>query len=123
MRLIDADQLLDFIKFDEELIAPEERTTEDIVMMIKCAPTIYPPPNFPLTLDELREMDGEPVWVQSPGVPEYGSWRIVAGVDTEDGERTLFCNGDFNCRDYGKVWLAYRRKPEKGEERQWQKYC
>lgn len=70
----------------------------------------------PLTLDELREMDGEPVWVQSPGVPEYGSWRIVAGVDTEDGERTLFCNGDFNCRDYGKVWLAYRRKPEKGEE-------
>lgn len=39
MRLIDADQLLDFIKFDEELIAPEERTTEDIVMMIKCAPT------------------------------------------------------------------------------------
>ena len=36
--------------------------------------------NKALTLDELREMDGEPVWVQSPGVPEYGRWAIVEGV-------------------------------------------
>ena len=25
--------------------------------------------NEPLTLEELREMDGEPVWVQTPGIP------------------------------------------------------
>lgn len=68
--------------------------------------------NEPLTLEELKEMDGEPVWVQSPGIPEYGSWRIVAGVDTEDGARTLYCFGDYTCRDYGKVWLAYRRPPK-----------
>lgn len=68
--------------------------------------------NEPLTMEELREMRGEPVWVQSPGIPEYGSWRIVAGVDTEYGERTLYCDGDYTCRDYGKVWLAYRRPPE-----------
>ena len=62
----------------------------------------------PLTLGELRQMDGEPVWVQSPGVPEYGRWAIVEGV----GENCLFLHDDFTCHDYGKTWLAYRQKPE-----------
>ena len=64
----------------------------------------------PLTLDDLRKMDGEPVWVQSPGVPEYGRWAIVEGV----GENCLFLHDDFTCHDYGKTWLAYRQKPEEG---------
>ena len=62
----------------------------------------------PLTLEELRQMDGEPVWVQSPGVPEYGRWAIVEGV----GENCLFLHDDFTCHDYGKTWLAYRQKKE-----------
>ena len=62
----------------------------------------------PLTLDELRQMDGEPVWVQSPGVPEYGRWAIVEGV----GENCLFLRDDCTCHDYGKTWLAYRQKKE-----------
>ncbi len=66
--------------------------------------------NDPLTLDELRQMDGEPVWVQSPGVPEYGRWAIVEGV----GENCLFLHDDFTCHDYGKTWLAYRQKLEEG---------
>ena len=66
--------------------------------------------NKALTLDELRQMDGEPVWVQSPGVPEYGRWAIVEGV----GENCLFLHDDFTCHDYGKTWLAYRQKPEEG---------
>ena len=64
--------------------------------------------NTPLTLDELRKMDGEPVWVQSPGIPEYGRWAIVEGV----GENCLFLHDDFTCHDYGKTWLAYRHKKE-----------
>ena len=66
--------------------------------------------NQPLTLDELRQMEGEPVWVQSPGIPEYGRWAIVEGV----GENCLFLHDDFTCHDYGKTWLAYRQKPEEG---------
>lgn len=66
--------------------------------------------NKSLTMDELRQMDGEPVWVQSPGVPEYGRWAIVEGV----GENCLFLHDDFTCHDYGKTWLAYRQKPEEG---------
>ena len=66
----------------------------------------------PLTLDEMRQMDGEPVWVQSPGVPEYGRWAIVEGV----GENCLFLHDDFTCHDYGKTWLAYRHKPEEDDK-------
>ena len=69
-------------------------------------------PNEPLSIEQLREMDGEPVWVQTPGIPKYGRWVIVAGVDTEDGQRTLYCQGDYTCRNYGRDWLAYRRPPE-----------
>ena len=70
------------------------------------------PENKALTLDELREMDGEPVFVASPGAEEYGHWVIVAGVDDSDGDKTLYCNGDFTCRNYGKTWFAYARRPE-----------
>ena len=67
-------------------------------------------PNDPLTLKELREMDGEPVWV----IPMRGSGGFCAWmlVDAEyelcreaHGEMAVF----ENC---GKTWLAYRRKPE-----------
>lgn len=68
--------------------------------------------NAPLTLDELRKMEGEPVWVCTPGVEKYGRWVIVSGVDTVDGERTLYCQGDYTCRHYGETWLAYRRPLE-----------
>ncbi len=77
---------------------------------IDAAPTIAPQPNDPLTLEELRGMDGEPVWI----VPMRGSggfctWMLV---DAEyelcreaHGKMAVF----ENC---GKTWLAYRRKPE-----------
>lgn len=71
--------------------------------------------NQPLTMWQLREMDGEPVWVQTPGIPKYGRWVIVAGVNTDDGQRTLYCQGDYTCRNYGRDWIVYRR-PLEGEE-------
>ena len=67
-----------------------------------------------LTLEELREMDGEPVWI----IPMRGSggfctWMLV---DAEyelcreaHGEMAVF----ENC---GKTWLAYRRKLEEGNK-------
>lgn len=59
----------------------------------------------PLTMEQLREMDGQPVWVQTPGIEKYGRWAIVAGVNIED--KVLYCQGDYTCRDYGRVWIAY----------------
>lgn len=71
-------------------------------------------PNNPLALDQLREMDGEPVWV----IPMRGSGGFCAWmlVDAEyelcreaHGEMAVF----ENC---GKTWLAYRRKPGEGTQ-------
>lgn len=56
----------------------------------------------PLTMDELRQMDGEPVWCVSLGtkLSRGDGWYI--GV-----------NNWYMC-GYGKTWLAYRQKPEEG---------
>ena len=77
------------------------------------------PDNEPLTIDELRGMDGEPVYIVAH--PDWGHWEL-----SEDAEDY------FDCRDedfYGMTmppslpdpmgryglhvlgWLAYRRKP------------
>ncbi|MCI8810363.1 MAG: hypothetical protein HFF84_09605 [Oscillibacter sp.] len=68
------------------------------------------PPNASLTLEELRDMDGEPVWIAKMD----GSGGVWMLVDAEyelcreaHGEMAVF----ENC---GKTWLAYRRKPEEG---------
>lgn len=63
-------------------------------------------PNAPLTLQELREMDGEPYWhvgLQKGSVPPH--WNILEPFAAKHIEN--FC--------YGKNWLAYRRKPTEGE--------
>ena len=50
------------------------------VQALDMAITALSPPNEPLTLDELREMDGEPVWIANSDALEYGRWGIVDGV-------------------------------------------
>ena len=35
------------------------------------------PPNEPLTLEELREMNEEPVWVQNLEEPGKSQWRLL----------------------------------------------
>ena len=83
-------------------------------------------PNEPLTLEELREMGGEPVWVKrlkglsvcdtdwavvecrlDPGVKHYEIRVFWPGSEYED---------EPSEDDYGKTWIAYRRPPEGEEE-------
>lgn len=65
----------------------------------------------PLTIEELKQMIGEPVWVQGPGIPEYGRWAIV-----EDAfGNSLYLLNDFTCHDIGKTWEAYRHKPKEAD--------
>lgn len=73
--------------------------------------TALSPPNEPLTLEQLREMDGEPVWVTPTGF-----WALVI---SKRGQRVQLM-----CSDGETVWAdkeielvgpVYRRLPE-GEE-------
>ena len=64
-------------------------------------------PNDPLTLEELREMDGEPMWVVIAGMGRYaviqhcGEWstKFTDGMEPPNGR-------------YGTYWLACRRRLE-----------
>ena len=79
--------------------------------------------NEPLTLDELRQMDGEPVWVsisnnwRESGVSE--GWCIVRFHSEDDRVRVYVYDTRHGARffaqqDYGESWIAYRQKPEEG---------
>ncbi len=74
------------------------------------------PPNDPLTLEELREMDGEPVWIEWGGHPQAG-WALVRVWSKVSNVVYLtYHNGNtdllgFVLNDGGKI---YRRKPEEG---------
>ena len=76
-------------------------------------------PNEPLTLEELREMDGDPVWGKSLITEKPGEWFILRVVEMS---KTWFiaCAGaaqGFGDKDtYGKTWISYRLPPEGEEE-------
>lgn len=68
----------------------------------------------PLTLEELRQMDGEPVWCRSC-LNGRAEWTILRAVEMS---KTWFvalggATQGFGDKDtYGKTWLAYREKPK-----------
>lgn len=68
----------------------------------------------PLTLEELRGMNGEPVWLV--GVSSMnnfnGNWDICFW-ETEEVVLFSYCMASPDIRLYGITWTAYRRRPEK----------
>lgn len=70
--------------------------------------------NKPLALEQLREMCGEPVWamLRLPTNGIKGGWALV---DTRNGyaaAQQRWTNRTLWYDEYGKTWVAYRRKPE-----------
>lgn len=69
--------------------------------------------NEPLTLDELRQMDGEPVYCVEITCREEWLFRRDGGFADMYGE---FTSDDFMSWDnYGKLWWCYRRAGEEGK--------
>ena len=72
-----------------------------------------------LTLEQLREMDEEPVYVVPKDKPAHcGGW---CGVTVWKCDRYSYvsllrdADSGWGFEEYGKTWIAYRRPPE-GEE-------
>ncbi|MCR1907473.1 hypothetical protein [Flavonifractor plautii] len=81
-----------------------------VMYCVEHMPTLTPP-NKPLTLEQLREMDGEPVYmVDLTGGTLWDQW-IIFERHTYDGFIPRG-GGYFGCASYGGKWLAYRRPPE-----------
>ena len=110
-RTIDANELrveIQVCSWDSE---QDKERAEDLVLGM---PTLTPP-NEPLTLEELREMNEVPVWIQNLEEPAKSQWRLLYW----DRGKYLVLQGisvrGYLMEEYGESWLAYRRPPE-GEE-------
>ena len=67
--------------------------------------------NNPLTWDELKQMEGKPVWVEDAF--ENGEWYIIERVTWSGLMITHDRWGDeseFKVKDIGDVWQAYRKE-------------
>lgn len=115
MRAIDADELL-----KQQYTMGFGQMPVVSVDAIKNAPTITPP-NEPLTLEQLREMDGEPVWVvvsenwRKTGIKD--GWRLVCFHINDDRVRLYMFDTRagarfFSEQDMGRSYWVYRRPPE-----------
>ena len=102
------DRFVALDKVIDRLAAYEDTglTPEEIMALVQ-------PPNDQLTLEELREMDGEPVWV----VPLNDFDILPANYLVNAYEEQIVVDkfgAYLDFEDYGKTWLAYRRRPEEG---------
>lgn len=110
-RAIDANELMVEIQVCSWDSEQDKERAEDLVLGM---PTLTPP-NEPLTLEELREMNEVPVWIQNLEEPAKSQWRLLYW----DRGKYLVLQGisvrGYLMEEYGESWLAYRRPPE-GEE-------
>lgn len=65
--------------------------------------------NDPLTLNELREMDGKPVYIVTTSWYGWPCWAIVNSGDGRCETKDL----NFMFSEIDQLWTAYRRQTEK----------
>lgn len=113
MSAIDSDALKEYIK-KTDLTAVERSA---LLQAISNMSTLTPP-NEPLTLEELREMDGEPVYlIVDDQYEPLKMWALIEVVETANcviltsnlGGRNEYYDND-EMKDDGVT--AYRRPPE-----------
>lgn len=120
-RAIDLDKAIEIIEEKQKELCPVGRygrnyvygsdrekydDWEEIIDALEHLSTLTPP-NEPLTLEELREMGGQPYWhvgLREESPPPH--WNIL----------DPFCAKRIEDYKYGENWIAYRRPPE-GEEK------
>lgn len=69
--------------------------------------------NDPLTLNDLRQIGREPVYIQFKHYPvqdECGGWDVIAFTDSEF--LVTYIYGHLALELYGKSWLAYKKQDE-----------
>ena len=114
-RAIDIQNVIEEIKYSLEIPSYGEHDKgfdhglEYVLDLIEKSPTLTPP-NEALTLEQLREMDGQPVWVDDEKI-----WALLQVWDDDNIDIVFpMPRGCFHAKSVlGKK--IYRRPPE-GEE-------
>ena len=76
------------------------------------------PANEPLTIEQLKQMDGEPVWIVVEenghydycGAYKYGTWAILRTTIIDPCATSVY-GIRYYLKSYGKKWRAYSHKP------------
>lgn len=82
-----------------------------------------PQPGNPLTLDQLREMDGQPVWIVE--YPDWGHWELSEDANDYIVDRNLNFYGMKHDDPDGRYglhklgWLAYSYPPAHIDRSKW----
>ena len=120
-RAIDGDELLGIERLLDTDVIQKSKTAswllDQVLHDIQAMPTLTLP-NEPLTLEQLREMNGQPVWVE-----EINHWALI---DIETGGRWSgipFVVGAENGANFcynikARNLQCYRCQPKKREEMQ-----
>ena len=119
MRPVDADALYQTEKLLDSNIVRQDKVAsellEQVLYDIQHFPTLTPQ-NEALTLEQLREMNGEPVWIVEH--PDWGHWELSADAEDYIADRDQDLYGLKHDDPAGQCglhvlgWLAYRRPPE-----------
>lgn len=64
----------------------------------------------PLTLEQLRQMDGQPVWVEDFLRPERSAWRLIYWDRGKYFVLIAKTEIAYLLDEYGKTWAAYACK-------------
>ena len=120
VRPIDGNELVDTLKqivsdYTSHGMYPSVFPVEYAIEIVEKMPTLTPQ-NEPLTLDKLRKMDGEPVYVVPVNeFSELGKWCVLSVDNSDDYSCALVPGIDcwaWRFEAYGETWFAYRRPPE-----------
>lgn len=111
MRPIDADALMDDVEqslqknpHKDGAVRVAHRTEHmHFLDLIRKAPTIAPPPNEPLTLEQLQERNCKPIWVKELTSGKPGYWEICT-------------YNKYDLALYGATWLAYDHESEEDQK-------
>ena len=93
---------------------------EQLEIMETCLEAVKGHGNKPLTLEQLREMDGKPVWVECLEDLNRSGWRLIFW---DRGKYLVLLHTSlygFLLDDYGKTWLAYAYPPAHIDREAWE---
>lgn len=101
---------------------PLYQIAEDTIAEMPTLEDHFPDPTkmIPLTLEQLRKMDGQPVWVEDLEKSERSWWRLIYW---DRGKYMVLLSKSvegYILEEYGKTWLAYAYPPAHIDRESWE---
>ena len=112
-RAIDGDELLGITRLLDTDVVRQSKTAswllDQVLHDIQAMPTLTPP-NEPLTMEQLREMDGQPVYDA-----KHKKWHVIEAIGNCFVEMTDGAIFDSDIW-YGNLTDRLYRRPPEGDE-------